>query len=122
MYENAGGSFRKQMELVSSHGIFVAPHGAGLMNLLYMPPLSAVVELFPYTLDHNLYSSLAVLMGVANYPVHAIEGHTVWATDLVRACDLTSHRRALLDRQHHPSYPCQCSVETCCWCQCARGG
>jgi capsular polysaccharide biosynthesis protein len=84
MYENAGGSFHKQMELMATHGIFIAPHGAGLMNILYMPAQAAVVELFPYTLDHNLYAALAVLMGVANYPVHATAGHTVWATDHVR--------------------------------------
>jgi hypothetical protein len=79
-----GGTFRQQMEMVSSHGIFVAPHGAGLMNILYMPTQSAVIEMFPYHLDHTLYSTMAALMGIANYPIHAIDGHIIWANDTVR--------------------------------------
>ena len=39
----------------STHGVVVTPHGASLMNLMLMPPLSAVVELFPYHLHHALY-------------------------------------------------------------------
>ncbi len=43
----------------------VTPHGASLMNLMLMPPLSAVVELFPYHLHHALYvhTSLHVQFG-----------------------------------------------------------
>ena len=85
MYDNVDTSFRRQFDLVSSHGVIVAPHGASLMNILYMRPLSAVVELFPYHLDHNLYAAMSILRltGVASYPVHAIDGHIAWSTDFV---------------------------------------
>ena len=83
MYGN-GGTFKEQMELVSTHGIFVAPHGAGLMNILYMPIQSAIVEMFPYHLDHTLYSTLATLMGTANYPIHGVDGTIIWQNDTVR--------------------------------------
>ncbi len=78
-----GGTFRQQMDMVSSHGIFVAPHGAGLMNILFMPPQSSIIEMFPYHLDHTLYQTLAVLTGSANYPIHGVDGHIVWANDTV---------------------------------------
>ena len=86
MWDSEAGNFSRQFELVSTHGIFVAPHGAALMNMLYMPSQSAVVELFPNHLDHTLYSTLAVNMGLANYPVHAIDGHIAWSEDKVRRC------------------------------------
>ena len=110
-----GGTFRQQMEMVSSHGIFVAPHGAGLMNILYMPPQSAVVEFFPYHLDHTLYSTLAFLMGVGNYPVHGVDGTIIWQNDTVRVRWSCTRCRSV--------YWCRC-VEVVCWfclcgCDCA---
>ena len=48
-----------------------------------MPAASAVIELYPYHLDHNLYNTLCVNMGVANFPVHAINGSYVFANDPV---------------------------------------
>ena len=55
-----------------------------MMNILFMPIQSAVVELFPYHLDHTLYSTLATLMGVANYPLHGVDGTIIWQNDTVR--------------------------------------
>ena len=78
-----GGTFKEQFDLMATHGIFVSPHGAGLMNTMYMPPQSAVIEMFPYHLDHNLYSTMATLMGIASYPIHSINGSIVWANDPV---------------------------------------
>ncbi len=90
MYDNGGGNFKRQLETISNHGIFISPHGAGLMNILYMPAQAAVVEMFPYHLDHTLYATLAVNMGVANYPVHSIDGHIAWSQDevCVHVCTL----------------------------------
>jgi capsular polysaccharide biosynthesis protein len=55
---------KEQLELWSSHGVVVSAHGAGLMNLLLMPQMSAVVEVFPVHFHHNLYRYLAALTGV----------------------------------------------------------
>ena len=57
----------------------------GLLASRFMPVQSAVVEMFPYHLDHTLYSTLATLAGVANYPVHGVDGTIVWQNDTVGA-------------------------------------
>ncbi len=33
----------------------ITPHGAALLNMMLMPPMSAVIELFPYHMHHALY-------------------------------------------------------------------
>ena len=81
------GSFKQQFQFMATHGIFVSPHGAGLMNTMYMPPQSAVIELFPYHLDHNLYATMATMMGIASYPIHSINASIVWANDEVCTVD-----------------------------------
>ena len=35
--------------------------------------------MFPYHMDHTLYPTMASHVGVANYPVHAINGSNIWA-------------------------------------------
>jgi hypothetical protein len=72
--EKVPPDFISQVNLVADHGVIVAPHGAGLMNLMFMPPFGAVVEIFPYQTHHNLYSGIAAMVGVAHYPVHTYNG------------------------------------------------
>lgn len=43
----AGQSPRQQLELFSTASVVVAPHGAGLTNLAWVPPGGCLVELFP---------------------------------------------------------------------------
>jgi hypothetical protein len=74
---------KEQLELWSSHGVVVSAHGAGLMNLLLMPQMSAVVEVFPVHFHHNLYQYLAALTGVGHYPVHVTNGSAMWSLDKV---------------------------------------
>jgi capsular polysaccharide biosynthesis protein len=71
-------TFREQAEMFSSHGILVTPHGAGLTNQLFMQPQSAVIELFPFQLDHTVYGTMAGNLGVGHYPVHSTNGTTMW--------------------------------------------
>lgn len=47
-------SVRAQLELFSTHSVVVCAHGAGLMNLILMPPFTAVVEVFPHHTHHIL--------------------------------------------------------------------
>jgi hypothetical protein len=77
-------SFQEQVEMFSSHGVLVSPHGAGLVNLLFMPPLSAMIELYPYHIDHTVYATLAGNLGIGSYPVHGTNGTTAWAFAKVR--------------------------------------
>ena len=73
--------FADQFQLYASHGVIVSAHGAGLSNLMFMPAMSALVELFPYHIDHTLYATLAMNMHIASYPVHAINGSIIWEND-----------------------------------------
>jgi capsular polysaccharide biosynthesis protein len=77
-------TFREQVEMFSSHGVLVTPHGAGLINMLFMPPLSAMIELFPYQLDHTVYATLAGNLGIGSYPVHSTNGTALWREAKVR--------------------------------------
>lgn len=61
----------------------VAPHGAGLMNAMFLAPFSSVVEIFPYNLDHKLYQTVALTSAVGHYPIHTFNNAT-WAADPVR--------------------------------------
>lgn len=79
------GTFREQVELFAGHGVIICAHGAGLMNLMFTPPFSAVVEIYPLQTHHNLYPTMAAFMGISHYPVHPYNGTDVWSTDLVTA-------------------------------------
>ena len=77
-------SFREQLKLFSTHGILVSPHGAGLTNAMFLAPFSSVIEIVPYHLDHNIYSTIAVTAGLGYYPVHTYNGSDVWSRYKVR--------------------------------------
>ena len=77
-------NFKQQLELFSSHGVVVSPHGAGLMNVMYLVPFSAVVEVFPYHFDHNLYPTASVMAGLGYYPVHTYNASDMWSRYEVR--------------------------------------
>lgn len=75
--------FADQLSLFATHGILVSAHGAGLTNMIFLPPMASVIELFQVQHDHNLYSLLAMMMGIGHYPVHARNGSEMWATNTV---------------------------------------
>ncbi len=41
-------SLSPQVELMATTGILIAPHGAHLGNILFLPAHAAVIEVFPY--------------------------------------------------------------------------
>jgi len=47
-------SFEEQVELYSQSDVVIAPHGAQLTGIMFMPPCGAVLELFPH-LYHTPY-------------------------------------------------------------------
>ena len=68
-------TFHDQVELMSRAGVFVAVHGAGLMNQIFLAPGSAVIEVFPVHVKHVLYERVAHYAGVYHFKVysHAFE-------------------------------------------------
>jgi capsular polysaccharide biosynthesis protein len=79
-------TFKEHLELFASHGVIVSPHGAGLMNTLFLVPGSSVVELYPYHLHHNLYPLMAANMQIGHYPVYSYNGTDMWRRDEVCVC------------------------------------
>ena len=77
--------FKEQVAMMSTHGVIVSAHGAGLMNLMFAAPFSAVVEVYPFKTHHHLYTGLAAFMGLAHYPIHPSNGTEVWSQEQVRA-------------------------------------
>ena len=63
-------SFAEQVELMSSTGVLIAPHGAALANIMFLPAHAVVLELFPFLMKKNTYRYLANLLDLHYYPVY----------------------------------------------------
>lgn len=50
-----GASFKEQYYQVRSIGIAIGIHGANLVNSMFMPPFTVLIEIFPYSFGHGLY-------------------------------------------------------------------
>jgi hypothetical protein len=60
-----GLSFREQVAAMSDVRLFVTPHGAGVTNIVFMPPRSALIEIFPlYHRPHHYFDELARGCGI----------------------------------------------------------
>lgn len=64
-------SFHDQVEMLSRTGVFISIHGAGIMNEIFLPPGSVVIEIFPVHVKHVLYERIAHYMGVYHFKVYA---------------------------------------------------
>jgi hypothetical protein len=53
--QEVGLKGKNQVEEVASSGILVGSHGAGMTNLMFLPPNGAVIELFPYKWWPDMY-------------------------------------------------------------------
>jgi hypothetical protein len=60
-----GLSFSEQVAAMSGVRLFVTPHGAGVTNIVFMPPRSALIEIFPlYHRPHHYFDELARGCGI----------------------------------------------------------
>lgn len=50
-----GKNFSEQHDVMKHVAIAVGIHGANLVNSIFMPPLSVLIELFPFGFDHAMY-------------------------------------------------------------------
>lgn len=68
----AAYSFADQLEIIRNTDILVGVHGAGLIHSLFLPPHSAVVEIFPADVSYPVYRNLAKLRGHQYFSDHAL--------------------------------------------------
>jgi capsular polysaccharide biosynthesis protein len=57
-------SLSEQIQLFSSARIVIAPHGAGLSNLVWSQPGAKVLEIFPAEMFNDCYARLAMNLGL----------------------------------------------------------
>ena len=53
----------EQVAVMSGTGIFIGAHGGDFAGLPFLPPSAAVIEAFPYLMDHEGYRHLAEVTG-----------------------------------------------------------
>ena len=81
----------EQVAVMSGTGIFIGAHGGDFAGIPFLPPSAAVIEAFPYMMDHEGYRHLAEVTGarytrlaapVPTYPTTILgPPHPDWPTD-----------------------------------------
>ena len=61
--------FEAQVRAFAATGILIAPHGAGLVNIAFMPAHAVLIELFPAFFRPTMYGVLAARMDLRYYPL-----------------------------------------------------
>ena len=64
-------SFAEQVRLMAGTGLLIAPHGAHLANMAFLPARAAVMELFPPLLKKNGYRYTAQLFNLHYFAVYS---------------------------------------------------
>ncbi|TPX12147.1 uncharacterized protein E0L32_007033 [Thyridium curvatum] len=75
-----------QVRLMQATDVLVGHHGAGITNILYLPPDAAVVEIFPPFFSMRGFRSIARMRGLTHFAAPSIwpeeYNHTVHGTPL----------------------------------------
>ena len=64
-------SFEEQVQLMAGTGLLIAPHGAHLQNIMFLPAHAAVIELWPYLMKKSTYRHLATQLDLNYFPVYS---------------------------------------------------
>lgn len=67
-------SFEEQAALFNGHSVVIAAHGAALSNVVFMPPRSAVIEVYPRGVWKPVYAKIASALGHTHLPVFSFQG------------------------------------------------
>ncbi|MFD0694229.1 glycosyltransferase family 61 protein [Paenibacillus sp. GCM10027628] len=89
-------SVAEQIQIFASAKVVVAPHGAGLTNVLFSDPGTKVIEFLAPSLVHNCYPILSSLLGHRHYyiigegerPPEYVDPHDRKANITVRLSDV----------------------------------
>ena len=66
-----GMGLRPQVELLADVDVYVVVHGAGETNIMFMPPRSVLIEIFPYGFQKQNFYHLAETCGLFYESVHS---------------------------------------------------
>lgn len=58
-------AFEQQVRLFTSADVIIAPHGAGLANLVWAEPSSRVLEIFPHGFFNDCYARLSISRSIS---------------------------------------------------------
>ncbi|KAJ5105307.1 hypothetical protein NUU61_002654 [Penicillium alfredii] len=72
-FDLAALSLKKQLEIIQHTDVLVGVHGAGLTHGIFLPPLSTMVEILPFGVNHKGFRNVASLMGHSYFPIHGAE-------------------------------------------------
>ena len=81
-------AFAQQIELFNCADEIIAPHGAGLANLVWAKPLTRVLEIFPYRFFNDCYARLSLSRSLAYDNVSCIPdpaSHGIIDEDMILA-------------------------------------
>lgn len=65
--------FEDQVRQGSKAGVVLTIHGAGEMNVMWMSPHSALIEVFPWKMITPMYSDLARMCQIYYFPIYSYE-------------------------------------------------
>lgn len=68
-------SFETQVQLMAGTGLLIAPHGAHLQQLMFLPAHAAVIELWPFLMKKSTYRYLATTVSGSPTAAPAREAH-----------------------------------------------
>jgi len=74
-------SFTEQISLFQSAEVILAPHGAGLANLVFSKPGTKLIEIFPPRFTCTCYEALAKLIGVEYFSLHGIDDKITYSSE-----------------------------------------
>jgi hypothetical protein len=87
LIDTASVSPEDQVRVLANTDLLVAQHGAGLANMVWMPPGSAVLEIKPPLVPtvNEIFANLAACRGLDHLAVDQVGEHTPIELDLVIA-------------------------------------
>jgi len=61
--------FRDQIVLFQNASVVIAPHGAGLANLVWCPSKTIIIEIFTSNVFNDCFTRLSSILGCDHYPI-----------------------------------------------------
>eukprot|EP01135_Chromosphaera_perkinsii_P007546 Nk52_evm2s914 gene=Nk52_evmTU2s914 len=87
---------KEQVASVAEMDVVVTPHGAGVTHEVFLRDGSALIELFPWSVDkeHDMYAHIAKVLGYDYVPIiQATRNETLYSPNAIHSNDLTKTKK-----------------------------